>query len=609
MSDASRETLGESHQGKTFGKRSKAFLYPGLVFLLGVVSQSLTFHLIPAGQMDDAGFILRAMRLVSPVSGPGIIPVEQFVPGWPVLLSLVYAVTGDYNFWGRVLTICCTSLAGAGLFLLFQQRGYSLLTSSLLAWLFFNSPKTLELGSSLMTEPCSYFAVIACLLLAGRDYRLVGHALLGGLAGWCATVRPEGLLVGMVLAVGVVSNKTISKASIIPYLLALFGVREAVYASTHWMRGVHGNVVLDYFKSKGASPGYLLDFFAQNSQISCTSLLGWPQTWLFRFFWPLLLIGLVTSLLRTKKDKTWRDRGRDSLWCWVLLYGAGMSCWPFFSDRYWPLWAAAAVGLSLEWASRRVRIAILVLVVLIQLPSAVAKYRLGPTASQFSRAIYVPFYQEFHDHEKVMSLYSRRVQLLGQVSVFEPLQRTDFQSIPIAMAHFGCSYIEWENYDRTLASFDGAQARPYPPQANLWLKASTLFEPHHECGFSTCYRLKIEPERLKRAGSLYSQAMQTPEPSARLAHLEAAHQAVSDLPELRVTLLAARAAAGQPTLDDELAYAKQYAQHSEFAAVVVQKLRAAGRDREAEGLAKVGLEKLDPRIPKAPDLEAVFKGR
>jgi len=454
-----------------------------------------------------------------------------------------FRVFEDYYFVGRIVATALTTVTSVFLFLLFRDRAKSNGFALGVVLLFLNSIQVMRLGSSLMSEPLSFVLVTFCLLAASATLTGDGKArrdwlflFVGGASGLYLVNRAEGLaLVAAICCFLIFRQRRWQTLAL--YLLSTSLSFAAIrsFVPPQDVDTSHALSVFGVFESKSASElaWYPLLTLRSNALLALESVFGQAHP-AMALIWLFLVAGVVYQMRGSAVGKVVKGFVGDPSRMWLLLYPLCVLLWPFFSPRYWPLWTVLAIGYSLSGLPQRMRTAALLMLLVIQSPSAWKEYRLAPLASRFQEEIYLPYYRSLSGLRRVMTLNYSRVETLAFVPTAEPIQRTDFQSIPIAMAHLGCDAVEWEVRKRHLVGYDGTEARSFPPGTIESLRASQLFELHRACAFSETYRLLADPEALKAAGLLYSQAVQTPDLGQRLALLEQALSLVYDLPETRL---------------------------------------------------------------------------
>ena len=509
----------------------------GLVFALAVITQALTFTLIPDGQLyDDAAYVLRAMKLAFPHRFDYLRAAPTDYPiGWPLVLVPFYWFSDQFYTVGRLISIVLTGLTSILLFSIFRDKTNSRWTAAGVVVLFLHSPRVMMLGSSLMTEPFCYFLIALSAFLFYRTRSTEGFLLLGFLGAWCMATRMEGLALVLALLIAAWRVKGFKPpffAYLGSFIASTLATRLLLADANQQSRTFS---VFSFFKDK--SVGELLShpfyYVKHNSFHALASVFGeMPDPAVV-----ILLLLPVAGVLSLKKGigKGLSRGAKDPLLLWVLIYPVLISPWPYFNSRYWALWTVVALALALTALPGKTRAVALGLLLVFQIPSAVSSYRLGPISSRFQKEIYLPFYRSLNGARRVMTLHSARVATLSFVATDEPLWLKDFQSLPIGMAYKGCDVIEWEVRDRHIKTYTGEQARPFPSQALEGLRRSSLFEPFQTSPFAEAFRLTADPEALKQAGNLYSQALQSNDLQQRKQLLEQALTLVDDLPETRRT--------------------------------------------------------------------------
>lgn len=505
-------------------------------FAFAVVTQLLTFYLIPDGQLsDDASFLLRALKLTGQPRFADFHDPTNYAVGWPLLLVPVLKLSDQFYLAGRWVAVLLTGLSSSLLFHLFHRRQRSLVVPLTAVALFCQSVQMLRLGSSLMSEALSFFLVLLTLAICPLVHRWPGAVVLGGAVAWAVATRMENLvLVGVVLVI--MLSKSRSWAPPAAFGASFFILSGLVRVlSSDFNEASHSGSVTSFFGTLSAAQlaEYPLIFVRENSLISLNSVFGAVGP-LWRGLWLIPLAGAVLALRSAGFKSVLRRVAGDPLVLWAFLAPLLLFPWPYFSERYWPLWMVVVLGLGLERLPPKACLAGCLVLLILQSPSAWEQYRLGPIARRYQEELYRPYYESLSEARRVMTLSASRVETIALVPTCEPLLRTDFQSIPIGMAYLASDVIEWETSPRHLTTYAGSQARPFPVHALEGLRHSSLFEPYRRSAFGEAFRLVGDPEKLKAAGSLYSQAMQTPAPQQKLELLRQALTLVPDLPETRL---------------------------------------------------------------------------
>ncbi len=531
---------------KGISQRQRDWLLVVAILLFGALTRPIIFYLIPDGQMnDDACFLLRGLHFARADEVSGFAIPTHYAAGWPVLLALFLKFSQDWYGIGRVVSTCLTCLTACLLGLEFVRRSGSRFYGLAVALLFLNAPQVMILGSSLMSEPLYFLLLVLCLFGAKRVEGPKSALLLGLLAGWCFLTRTEGLLAAAAVGVALVTRQATRKLTGL-YLggFLLSGVLAGTVLA-HAERNPHLMVAGGVFgedRFQGLwSYGKVL--VSQNATMALEALFN-RSVWSYQVLWLLPLIGLF-SFFRTRAPKAaFRDFLEEPIAIWLAAFPFVFFLWPFFNPRYWPLWAVLVFSLSLKNLAPRTRGVGIIFLLILQLPGAWHWYQMGPLARRFQNEIYLPFYRGLGSESvrKVMTLNNARVSTIARVPASDPIMSSDFQSLPIAMAHMGCDVIEWETTRRTLRSATGSDARLYPPDALEGLRKSSLFKLERRCDFAECFRLMADPEKLKQAGTNYSFAMQTQDPNQRREFLEKAAVLVADLPEVELALWQSRLA-------------------------------------------------------------------
>ena len=517
-------------------KKRNALVF-GLVFIMAVLTQALTFTLIPDGQLnDDAAYVLRAMKLAFPHRFDFLRSAPTDYPfGWPLVLVPFYWLSDQFYTIGRLVAVVLTGLTSMLLFSIFKDKTNSGWTAAGIVLLFLHSPRVMMLGSSLMTEPFCYFLILLSVFLFYRTRSTEGFLLLGLLGAWCMATRMEGLALVLAMLVSTWRVKGLKS----PFFAYLGGFLTTTLALRLLLADANQQSrlfsVFSFFKDKstGELLGYPFFYLKHNSFHALASVFGELPS----LFVIVLFLLPTAGVLRLKAGpaRALSQAAKDPLLLWIFIYPAIIAPWPYFTSRYWALWTVVALSLALTALPIKARTAALSLLLVLQIPSAVESYRLGPISSRFQKEIYLPFYRSLGQARRVMTLHSTRVATLSFVATEEPLWLKDFQSLPIGMAYKECDVIEWEVSDRNIKTYTGEQARPFPPQALEGLRRSRLFEPYQTSPFAEAFRLTADPLALKQAGSLYSQALQSDNLQERKQLLEQALNLVDDLPETRRT--------------------------------------------------------------------------
>lgn len=503
------------------------------IALLTVLSQFATFYLIPDGQFnDDAAYALRALKFADPVGQRDAVDVSGFRPGWPVALAVPLALSGNDLRTGRVLSIACTAASAVLLAQIFAQLAGSRVLACLLVLLFTQQKLVLQLGSSLMSEPFYIFLILCSFSSTRRMWSGPAYLFWGILAGWCTVVRPEGLVVAGSIVFCLAADKKLNKKNLGIWIVGFLAFRGVFGLLVPYQR-VHMRVLSTWAEGDGYNVGYLWKFFKLNSFHSLSAITGGThpvQSW----FWPVLALGICGLFYLYRGRIDWRALATEPMMWWVVLYPGVLTLWPYFDSRYWILWSIVALGLIVSKLPPRVAWIIPVLLLVAQFPQSLTQYRNGPVARKFQNEVYLPYYREFSQLGTVMSLNYARIELLSDAATKLPMERSEFISIPLGMAGMGVEYVEWEGGNRHIRTLYGEEAVVFPPRAYLWLKASTLFEVHHTCGFSTCFRLKADPRNLVQAARLIATARAEQDPSQKLELYNQALELVLDLPEARI---------------------------------------------------------------------------
>lgn len=531
----------DSSKEKSF---PRTLLVALLVFLLALLSQALTFYLIPNGQLnDDALFLLRSLKLARPEDFPALHNPTHYAVGWPLFLAPFLWLSEDFYTVGRLVAMVLTGLTAVFLFLLFKGKERALFLPLAGVLLFLNSQQILRLGSSLMSEPLTLCLTVACLFFSVRATRWWHFALLGLAGAWGLATRSESLAFVLVIAFALWRRGS-KFAHLCSYGLA-FVTSFALLRSFLEARNAKGHLgaVLEFFQGKpgGGAWDYPWVFLKSNSLISLSSVFGSSSPAL-ALLWLLPLAAILYALKNRGPKTCLVEISRNPLALWLILFPMVLFIWPYFNARYWVLWLVLLLVSTCKVLPPKVQMVVLSLLLMVQAPGAFSEYRLGPVAQRFQTEIYLPYYQSLSQAKKVMTLNAARVETIALVPTVEPIPRTDFQSIPIAMAHLGADVVEWETSNRHIVTYDGTEVRPFPPQALEALRKSTLFEPYQSSAFSESFRLLTDSEALKQAGNKYSQAMQSTDLASQISLLEEALALVPDLPETRLAYLQARLA-------------------------------------------------------------------
>lgn len=506
------------------------------LFILALLTQAASFYLIPDGQMnDDASYLSRALHLARPDQFNNLRNPTHYSHGWPILLAPFFKFTNQYYFTGRIIAVVLTALSAPLLFVWFRRWSKDSLTSAGLTLLFLNAVQVLRLGSSLMSEPLYFLLILSCFLGVRYAPTSWSFLFLGALSAWNIQVRMEALavLVAVLAALAFKENRSHKIAFYLSGFLATHLLNR--FLIENQSEKSHSTSVLDFFKQMSAPEllSYPFIYLKNVGLYAGESVFGYHH-WVFLLggcLFTALALRLAHQTYKRKNLKTWFS---DPGFWWLLIYPAMISPWPYFNARYWPLWAVMSLGFVIANLPKKFQRGLVVLLLLIQIPGSLREYRLNQDAKLFQERIYRPYYRQLKDAERVMTLNYARVETIARVPTSEPISRTDFQSIPIAMAHFGCDVVEWEVQKRHIVTYTNQEARPFPPNTLSCLRNSTLFEPFASCAFSESFRLVMGADKLKQAGSLFSQAMQTQDLSQRLTLLDQALELVYDLPETRI---------------------------------------------------------------------------
>lgn len=566
-----------------------------VVALLTVVSQLATFYLIPDGQFnDDAAYALRALKLVDPVGQQDAVDVSDLRPGWPLMLAAPLAVAGQDLRAGRVLTTLFTACNAALLaFLLYRRSGSRLLACGI-ALLFTQASRTLQLGSSLMSEPFYYFLTLLLFASTQRTWRWPVYWVLGILAGWCTVVRSDGVTVALSVFLCMLVDREKPKKLVGVWVFGVLAFRLLLKVMIPDGE-VHFRQLSMWASGEGYSLSYLGQYFKLNSLNSLASITGSyhpAQSW----FWAVLALILGWLAFSYRGRMEWRALGRDPMVWWVVLYPSVLFLWPYFNSRYWVLWTVVMVGLLVSKLPPKVAWVLPLAMLCFQFPQTVQEYRNGPVAHHFQTKVYLPFYRAFSDHGTVMTLNYARVELLSTASTKEPMERTEFISLPFGMAGMGVEYVEWEQGNRHIRTLYGQEVRAFPPLAWFWLEASTLYEVHHDCGFSTCFRLKADPRYLVEAARLVATARAEQDPARKLALYNQALDLVPDLPEARIERalhqLALEPEASAP-VEELVAVYKQYPHNYQHGENLLELLRFRGDKARLDEVVELALKTVE----------------
>lgn len=578
----------------------KQYLWLLVVFLLTVVSQLATFYLIPDGQFnDDAAYVLRALQFAQPEQWGWSRDVSDFRPGWPLVMAGPLVLSGEDLRVARVINILFTATDTCLIALLMWQLSGSRLLGAGLAWLFSQSPRMLQLGSSIMSEPFYFFLALVLLGFGlHRRWEWRGSLLLGILTGWCVGSRPDGLSVGIALGLALLLDKERRKS-----MVALWGVTAVAFFL--WLRAAFPDSDAHLLHAAEAgnishfSFSYIWLYLTNNALNSADALLGWRHEWM-RYWWFALILILAYLCIRHRDRLSPLKLAGNAWLMWALAHMSALYLWPYSSSRYWVLWSTLAIGFLLWQLPRKAAYGLLALLLALQAPQTVREYRNGPVASRFQKQKYLPFYRAFSDHGTVTTLQSARVELLGRTPTIRLWNSAEFSNIPLAMASNNSKFIEWENSSRIIVSYSGTKPRLYPNHPVRWLQASSLFAVHHDCGFSTCYELVEDQQKLQRAGQYVMMARQLAEPEERLEALEQALVEVEDLPEIRVwrdRLKLELDPESEVAVDDLIKVYRQYPHDYELGVWVLAVLKERGRQELADELARLALKTLRERAP------------
>ncbi len=509
----------------------------GLLLLAGL-SRSVLFYLIPDGQYnDDASFLLRGLNFAGVNGAAALGNPIHFAPGWPLLLAPFLKFSGQWYVVGRVLSTFLTCLTACLLAIGFARRSGSRLFGAATALLFLNAPQVMILGSSLMAEPLYIFLTALCLLM-GKEIQ--SHRIsfaLGLAAGWCFLTKTEGLVVVAAVALATLAQPT-KRKFLGSYLAGFAAIGVVLRQSLPQVKeNAHLQVAGGVFKADEFSSAwaYLEAMVKQNSGLALEALLNTQKFW-NHLLWLLPLIAVFIFFQKVDWKTGARALSQEPVVIWLLLFPLVFFFWPFFNARYWPLWSVLLFAVSLSIFSGRARWILIAGLLLLQAPGSWHWYQMGPLAARFEHEIYLPFYRGLNSGQRVLTLNSSRVATIARVPAVEPLMATDFQSLPIGMAHLGCDLIEWEVHRRTITSVTGSDARRYPPDAIEGLRKSTLFKLERSCAFAESYRLVADPEKLKQAGFFYSRALQTVDAKEQRDLLLKCLALVPDLPEAELAL-------------------------------------------------------------------------
>ncbi|HIB64815.1 MAG TPA: hypothetical protein EYO33_06840 [Phycisphaerales bacterium] len=94
---------------------------------MAVLTQALTFTLIPDGQLnDDAAYVLRAMKLAFPHRFDFLRSAPTDYPfGWPLVLVPFYWLSDQFYTIGRLVAVVLTGLTSMLLFSIFKENSPS----------------------------------------------------------------------------------------------------------------------------------------------------------------------------------------------------------------------------------------------------------------------------------------------------------------------------------------------------------------------------------------------------------------------------------------------------------------------------------------------------
>lgn len=567
-----------------------------VVFCLALAAQLATFYLIPDGQMnDDAAYAMRALQMVDAERYANARSPADLRPGWPLAMGASLFVGGKDLRAARILTSLLTAVNATFLCLLVWKRSRSRLLGFLVALLFMQAPLTLQLGSSLMSEPLYYCVLLSVLTLSTRASSVPALLALGVLSGWCISIRSDGFAALPVIALALLMREDRWKRLAIWFAaLASF---QLLLRSMIEDRAVHYRQLTGILAEGGYKLDYLWNYFTLNSKNAYQALEGSPAAWDI-LFWPALLFAVGFALW--KRRPNWALVARDPILVWLVAYPTLLILWPYFAPRYWVLWSSLALGTVLSYIPIRVGGVVLSLLVLLQLPASFHQYQNGPIARTFQNTVYLPFYREFSDHGNVMTLNFHRLELLSKATATEPVESADFSSVPLAMAQTDTRYIEWEQKSRELKAYDGVGSRLYPPYMPFQLRSSTLYEHHHGCRFSDCFELKVPQEDLLK---VLENLRQLPNISQAQEQLELYNETldiVKDLPEIRIqrAILGLKLDPSDERYVSELIEVyEQYPNNYQNGLTLLKFLQGRGRQQEVQRLAELAIETIKRDTP------------
>ncbi len=180
---------------------------------------------------DDARDILAAKSLLQGVYGnlqlPNNPPLNFPLPGFPILLTPFVALLAPHWAWLKVLPIFLTLACLFGVYTLYRRCLSDRAMGALLLLCAFN-PTTLAFSSQVIADSSYLLACLMTFWLITQE-ESVSHALqLAIVASLAAIIRPEGILLVLSLACGVVyARRWLSFASVamagVLWLAILFG--------------------------------------------------------------------------------------------------------------------------------------------------------------------------------------------------------------------------------------------------------------------------------------------------------------------------------------------------------------------------------------------------
>jgi hypothetical protein len=551
------------------GLATQYFLTPD--YLVGVYS-------------DDACYLLVAWRMLGdcPICGQAI-PHSPYAPGWPLVLAPFQTVFGAHVELYRLVSVGLTVASVILAARLFQTHG-SKLSTFLFAATLFLSYGILANGSTLMSEPLYLFLAVLLVSLdsiAGWPARL----LQAGLAGFAATVRPEGAVLSIALALSHACRRRWSQALATPLVAWL--AYKAVMGTFLPQATPHASQVQDFFAAGVPKGQYLLAWGMNQALLMGRAFFFAPPTLARLFAFALLLLVVI---------QVWKARQvKDALPVLIVLGTLGaLLFWPYLSWRYWlvtlPFWLLLSVG---HLRDSRQQTAMLAILLAFQVGFLLPRPQ--DSASQESeRELYSALTTCTDPDELVGAAYPGRIRLWGHRAWGRMEAAESLGIFARNQDALNTRVVVWERAAGQIKNMSGTTWVSPPANLALWLERSPLFETlfNNEAGIIA--RLIAPPGQLARAIESWNQANQLSDPRERLAQLDQARAVLDDVPEIRLVWALTALQLPEPTLDrgaQELQrYYTQYPHDFPSAPLAMQQLARAGQPGIAKEIGKRCLE-------------------